>query len=343
MIKYIQNKKINYNRIEEVLVCSQESNQFTNRGPCKKRLENLLKRTLSIQEDKTIVCVSNGTLALHALMLFYKKRGLKKFISPSFTFPSCVVGGFNTKVVDISLETFSFKNDQKLIEENDCLIITNLFGTYPDNLEWILDKCKKSGTKVILDNASSPMTKINGINFCNLGDAAFGSLHHTKFMGFGEGGFIVIDKQHEEEINEILGFGFSINNYPRLYNKSSSNFKMADPAAAFIIQHIENYDLNRHQEIQKFLSEEVNKIKNVNLFNFKKDVFYGNLPLLFDRNIDESIFLPHNLEAKKYYYPIKKHKNSLSLYKRIINLPLHSLLSDYDIEVIVKVLREVSK
>jgi dTDP-4-amino-4,6-dideoxygalactose transaminase len=339
MIKYIQNKRIDYGKLEELLAPSEKTNQFSNRGPAKAALEKTLGELLDLPETKTVICTANGTMALHALFLFYRKKGARKFISPSFTFPSCAVGGFKTKTVDISLENYSFGDVDKVIDENDCLVITNLFGTYPKNLEEILEKCRRKDTKVILDNASSPLTTISGENICSLGDAAFGSLHHTKYLGFGEGGFIVIDKKEEETINRILGFGFTGKTAARISSVNSSNFKISDVSSASILQHISGYDLTNHMKNQNTLIEALSGLKGVDIFNYREGVVYGNLPLIYDDPMDVVFFRDNYIEAHKYYYPLKRHKNSLSLYARIINLPLHASLSDFEIEKVIKMVR----
>lgn len=343
MIKYVQNKTINYNVLESILAESTRLNHFTNEGPAKLLLESKLKEILKLPKRKSVVCATNGTAALHALILFYQKRGLKRFVGPSFTFPSCNVAGFKTKLVDISLENYLFDNEDVIIKDNDCIIITNLFGTYPKNLKEILDKCKRHDTKVILDNASSPLTMIEGENICSFGDAVFGSLHHTKYLGFGEGGFIVIDSEHEREINEILGFGFSKSASNRVSCIKSSNFKISDISSAATLQHVLRYDIKKHIDNQNMFLDMLAGLKGVSAFNYSAGVVYGNLPILFEHPIDKTIFRENQIEAHKYYYPLKKHKNSFFLYNRIINLPLHCDLQRSDIESMINVIKEAIK
>lgn len=343
MIKYVQNKTIDYKILKSILLQSTKSNHFTNEGPAKLLLENKLKEILELPKNKSVVCATNGTAALHALFFFYQKRGLEKFVGPSFTFPSCNVGGFKTKLVDISLENYLFDNEDTIIKDSDCIIVTNLFGTYPKNLKEILKKSKKHNTKVILDNASSPLTMIGDENICSLGDAVFGSLHHTKYLGFGEGGFIIIDSEHEREINEILGFGFSKSASSRVSCIKSSNFKISDVSSAAILQHVLRYDVKKHIDNQNMFLDMLASLKNVSAFNYKTGVVYGNLPILFKHPIDKSIFHENQIEAHKYYHPLKKHKNSFFLYDRIINLPLHCDLQRSDIKSMISVVEKAIK
>ncbi len=337
MIKYIQKKHINFIELENTLNESINLNHFTNRGPTKFLLENKLQDLLNIDSSKRVICVANGTLALHALMLFYEKKHKKniKWATPSFTFPSSVVGKFNASILDIELDTYTIALNDKNLNKFDGFIITNLFGTYPKNIDEWISECKKREKILIFDNASSPLSTLNQVNISNLGDASFGSLHHTKYLGFGEGGFIVINKQDYDEINSILGFGFDGMSVKRIYNKYSSNFKISDVSSAFILQHIKNYDIKKHKQVQDLLVEQISDIEKIKLFNYNKNVVYGNLPILFNKKIDHLIFRDQNIETHKYYYPLKNTKNSMNLYDRIVNFPLHCDLTEYEVEYII--------
>jgi dTDP-4-amino-4,6-dideoxygalactose transaminase len=334
MIRYIQNKEVDYARLQEILIESTESNHFANNGPTKSCLETLLHKLLNLKDDKAVVCVANGTLALHGLILFLSKKGIKRFVTPSFTFPSSVVNTSSVFVEDIDRETLTISLDKAA--NYDSVIITSLFGTYPDNIkEW-----KNTGKTIILDIASSPMTSIDGENISSFADYSFGSLHHTKYLGFGEGGFIIVPKDEYYDMVSTLGFGFKINNTKRIHDPNSSNFKMSDIAAAAIIQHIEKYDLKKHIEIQDDMVKFVESLTGVGPLKYNKGVVYGNLPLLFDGSVDKSFFLSNGLEVQKYYYPISNHENSLLLYDRIINFPLHSKLTRVQIKKMKRLLQD---
>lgn len=334
-INYIQQKKIDYSSVQKYLTLSFMHNQFTNNGPVKSLLEKRIEQLINCTPDKRVLCVANGTNALHALMFYYEKtlnRRLK-WVSPSFTFPSCVVDQSNTRLVDISLDTFTLREFD--VGDADGIIITNLFGTIVD-----FDISKFNNKIIIYDNASSFLSKdLDGKNICLKGDASFGSLHHTKTLGFGEGGFMVVDSDKYDALQAICGFGFS---YNRVHDVNSSNFKMSDPSAAFILQHIDNYNIARHIEVQDKLVGCISTIPNVLLFNYTPGVFYGNLPVLFNRPTQISAFRDVGIEANKYYKPLANHDNSNFLYDWIINFPLHMDLSDYDISNICDAIKAFS-
>ena len=61
------------------------------------------------------------------------------------------------------------------------------------------------------------------------------------------------------------------------------------------------------------------------------------------RKIDHLFFKDQGVEAHKYYYPLKKQKNSLALYNKIVNLPLHAGLTDYEVEYILSAIKKSIK
>jgi dTDP-4-amino-4,6-dideoxygalactose transaminase len=343
MINYVQKKIIREDRIKELLKKSFDMNQFTNNGPVKKDLELLLRSKLKISNNKSVVCLSNGTTACHALMFLYQKKlGKKlKWIVPSFTFPTPVIGGFSSKIVDINKETYTIDIEDAAVKNADGVIITNLFGTCNSIEEWE-EYCKKSGKILIFDNASSPMTKLNGKNICDFGDASFGSLHHTKYMGFGEGGFAVVPNDDYEALNSIANFGFTSQ---RIHSSLSSNYKMSEVSAAYCYAQIEAYDINKHVDIQQTLltSFQDANIEIFNISNKKANYVLGNLPILFKNSVDISSFRNLGVEANKYYKPLASFRNSKSLFSRIINLPLNESMTNYEIEMLRKVAVEVKK
>lgn len=342
MIKYIQRKNLNLQDTEKILQESVKLNHFSNRGPAKYKLERILENILEIENSKRVVALSSGTSALHALMfMFESEKGRKlRWATPSFTFPSAVVGGLKTRILDIDLSNYTIPLNEKTLKSYDGFIITNLFGTYPSNIsEWV-DRCQKNNKLLIFDNASSPMTKLDGKNFSNLGNASFGSLHHTKYLGFGEGGFAVVEKDHYDNLNNIAGFGFNGNSVERRHSNLSSNFKISDISAAAIIQHIQKYDLDKHLENQGKIINALADIPGVEPFNFREGVVYGNLPLLYKKPFDHLIYRSLGIESQKYYYPLRRHRNSVWVYRRIVNLPLHQDLTDYEIDMIISSIKE---
>ncbi len=338
ILNYLENKKISYSRVEELLDICTRHNVFTNNGPVKLMLEGKIAELIGLPLNKKVICVNNGTAALQSLIFYFEYIKQKKMLwgIPAFTFPSPVVNHNTCKIFDIDIDTLTIDCNAN-IDEVDGIIITNLFGTVVDIDYWV-DKCRDKNKILIFDNSSSFISKYKGSNICSYGDASFGSLHHTKFLGFGEGGFIVIDAEIKDYISGITNFGF-IGNHA--YKPDSFNFKMSDVSACFILQHIESYDLKLHLEVQNKILNCLNSIDGFFVFKgHESDIVYGSMPVIFNEEIDLSGFRRLGIEANKYYMPLDIHCiNAMNIYKRIINLPIYQSISEYQIEYMSRIIK----
>lgn len=342
MIKFLPTKDINLEEVNIILNESRKINHWTNNGPVKLMLEKTLHTLFELDNSKRVICVANGTLALHALMFLYNQKANKKlkWLSPSFTFPSVVVNESNTLLVDIELTNYSLDHNCDLIDECDGIVITNLFGTLADIKYW--EKLAKEKNKILIfDNAASALSKNDNKNICTYGNSCIGSLHHTKYLGFGEGGFIVIDNDDATPFEQICNFGFDTE---RKHKNSSSNFKMSDPNASFILAHVRNFSLVKHLDVQETYLKLLEKYENIKPFNYKKGIVYGNMPIIFKNPIEITEFRNLGIEANKYYRPLNNtHVNSNWLFDRIINLPLHSQMTEYEFKMIDDILNVLDK
>jgi dTDP-4-amino-4,6-dideoxygalactose transaminase len=338
MIKYLGEKNEEESQIRDLLAISGKNNHFTNNGPVKTLLEKKIEKLLSLPSSKRVICLSSGTSALHAIMFLCKQKyNTKKWVVPAFNFPSPVVGGaFDVDVLDIDLDSYTLNMADKTLKEYDGVIITNLFGTHSNMKEWE-QFCKKKGKILIFDNASSPLTKVDGESICSFGDYSFSSLHHTKTLGFGEGGFAVVNKEDYRALSAIGGFGYL---EERIHSPLSSNFKISDVSSAYILSHISNFSIKNYIDIQ---SKILSMLRDVGIapFNYRDGVVYGNLPILFNKKVEVNNFAEYNIEVKKYYRPLTRLKNSLDIYSRIINFPLHTDLKESDIANIVNSIKEM--
>lgn len=336
MINYISKPAVDFDRLEEYVSISERANQFSNDGPLKFMLEDRLTELLRVEPGKKLLVCSNGTTALHAIHLFLQmKENLSKWISPDFNFPSVRSLNALTDIIDIDLETCGIPLDAD-ISAYDGVIITNLFGTCQPLDHWT-QRCKAENKVLIVDNASSPLSVYQGKTLVNWGDFSFGSLHHTKIIGFGEGGFIVAPEEHYDDLKAILNFGFDIE---RNHHTYSSNFKMADTTASFILQYLDQFDLKKFVSIQNKL---VSELTDAGYSMFPSadadELVYGNLPILFEKPTDHLVFRKNNIEANKYYKPLTGLTNAMNIYSRIVNFPLHQNLTSYEIKLMIKTIK----
>lgn len=335
-VNWLNRKTPDFSRVEALLGDSIRKNHYTNSGPLGKKLEDLFREKLEIEDSKIIRVTSNGTAALHALvegMRLYHSKDLK-FATHAWTFPSAAIGPLHdTQIVDLTLD---FDIDLNQVTAVDGIIVTNPFGYLmgvDSHIKWA-----KSNRKILIyDNAAAPLSYSMGktsINSLNLGDGSFISLHQTKLLGFGEGGLLVADKKYEEAIDQAMNFGFDRD---RNWHPHSSNYRMSDLSAAFIYDHVErNFD--RICEHSASLEDVFDKVCDHNgwkkMRNRADDWCLLNSFVFFTE--DKNIKNLENFEWKKYYKPLKDLPVAQSFYSKVICLPSHLEVSAYDLKSLMK-------
>jgi dTDP-4-amino-4,6-dideoxygalactose transaminase len=341
MISYVAPKYGKFQRVKSLLAISRKLNHFTNNGPVKDMLEGKLAAILGLNSNKKVICLSSGTSALHALMFLEQRDGPKRWACPAFTFPSAVVGGaFDVDILDISPDTATLPLDHSLLKPYDGIILTTLFGSHIDLALWE-QYCDLEKKTLIIDNASSPLSKVDGKNICQYGKYTFGSLHHTKYLGVGEGGFAVVPAEDYSDMLAISNFGFNDN---REHHALSSNFKMSDISAAHTLGHVEKYNVQRHVDIQNSIVDQLKDVEAIRFLNYGPEVVYGNLPIVFHERskTDHVYFQSMNVVANKYYKPLGNFPHSQKLYDQIVNLPLYDSLTKTEIRRIVEAAKTYS-
>jgi dTDP-4-amino-4,6-dideoxygalactose transaminase len=210
MINWVPNKQINNNKINKLLQNSINKNQFTNNGPNVQLLEKIIKEKLQINDTKCVIAVTNGSVALHSLttgIQYYHNQNIN-WATQSFTFPPSAQGTLsNIKIVDIDKD--GGLDLDELDNNINGIIVTNIFGNIVD-IEKYENWSNKNNKFLIFDNAATPFTFYKGKSCCNYGHGCTISFHHTKPLGFGEGGAIIVDKKYENNIRCLNNFGIDL-------------------------------------------------------------------------------------------------------------------------------------
>lgn len=345
-IKWLANKKINYEKVDYLFNSTIKSQQFTNNGPNVQLLENTIRKLYGIDDNKAIVAVCNGSIAIQLLAKaidIYHKKNIK-WCTQSFTFPPSVQMNLSdTEIIDIDLE-----GGINLEEVNDTiegLIITNVFGNVV-NIDKYENFCKKYNKYLIFDNAATHYTFYKNKNCLNYGIGSSISFHHTKPMGFGEGGAIIINKEYENILRSLINFGYGIEENFSIYSNYGTNGKMSDISAIYIIQYLEDNlkkITDKHQQLFNYLESKLNN--NFQLypsFHDKNKNCVSCFCLLF-KNYEiskkiEKILTENNIFCRKYYYPLKETKNTVYLYNKILCLPCNIDINENDIDNLIQLI-----
>ena len=329
MINWVAKKHINFDKVNKLLINNLNTNQFANYGPNVKKLELLLRDKLLIDSSKSIICVTNGSAAIHALVcgmnMFYNKE--LRWATQSFTFPSSAQGILKDNII-VDIDNGGGLDLNKLneyIDKIDGIIVTNVFGNIVD-----IDKyekwCKVNDKLLLFDNAATVYTFYKNKNSLNYANGASISFHHTKPIGFGEGGAIIVDNIYESEIRRCINFGISTQNNI-CYDIYGSNFKMSEITAAFIIQYLDNFDkiIDHHNNLYDHLKKKLIQYPNISLYpNFSdNNPFVACFCLLADK-FDKSFInkiLTDGIFCRKYYVPLNATTYAMNIYNKILCLP----------------------
>jgi len=331
MSQFVLNKKINYTRLAEYLEPAHNTNQFSNGGRAARELENRARELLKIGDSKAIIATSSGSSALHAILFAVMRHNNAnmRVCTQDFTFPSNSQGPATGPIItDIDQNCNMNVYDEFAHEYGQINIVTNCFG-HIQELDSILMHAQENKKFIIFDNAASPYSFFNGINTCNLGQASYISLHHTKHIGFGEGGLAIVDAHLEEGVRVACNFGL----VQGQFNERGSNFKISEVAAASILQYWDSFDINEMQK--KLIDNYYNKLFEINKNyqgipypnNSDEDNFFPScLPFIFEQPTDIQEF-PYE-DCKKYYYPLRGLPVSKHVYDRIICFPITGGIND---------------
>lgn len=350
-INLIPNKSINFNTVTKLLKNSSKNGQFTNNGPNVQLLESTIRHLYKIEDNKAIVAVSNGSIAVQLLAMvievFHKQK--INWCSQSFTFPPSVQMNLSdTKIVDIDLDGGIDLGD--LDNDTDGLIITNVFGNVVD-IDKYIKYCEKNQKFLIFDNAATHFTFYKGKNCLNYGCGASISFHHTKPMGFGEGGAIILDKKYENTLRCLINFGYGLESNPSIFSRYATNGKMSDVAAVYIIQYLENKFqeiVTKHKQhyvyLKKKLTEKGLDIQLFPSFHDENEICVSCFCLLF-HNRDISIkmketLLKNDIFCRKYYHPMADTKNATDIYDKILCIPCNIQMDESNLEFLINLISD---
>lgn len=348
-VEWINKKNIDYKRVEGLLYDSVASNQLSNGGPAVKKLEDLIKSILKIDDNKSIILTNNGTSALHALVSGLNAHNRKKlrFATQSFTFPPSAQGPLNNSIiVDISSKTgYGPDLDSINIEDVDGLIVTNVFGYCVDISKY--EKWAQKHNKILIyDNAATPYTFYKGTNVCNYGVGSVISFHHTKPLGFGEGGAIVVDNKYKDLVWSMCNFGKDFSSEEFTWSRYGSNYKMSDLAAAFIIHQLDSFKqtVAHHRKLYDHFSSNITNDRVRLIPNFSESIpFTSSLIIIAEtEELATDIIQKFNslrVCCKRYYKPLEDLPVATDLYNRIVCFPCHL---DMDVEVVDIIVKRIN-
>ncbi len=347
-MNWVALKDIDNENVNKLMSKPLKTNQFTNGGANIKLLEESIKTWFKIDDSKSVIMVTNGSVAIQALSagIEYFEKTCLKWATQAFTFPPSAQSNLsNVKIVDIDKDGGIDIN--KVDSTINGLIVTNIFGNVVD-IEKYENFCGDHNKFLIFDNAATGYTEYKGKNCLNYGTGCTISFHHTKPFGFGEGGAIIVDKKYEKSIRCLNNFGIGLTE--KYWVPEGNNNKMSEVSAIYILQYLKrNVDtiINSHNELYLYFKEQMikNNVTHFKLFpSFHDGIIVPScFCILFD-NYDDSIrerLLENNIQARKYYHPLDNSKVANEIFDSILCIPCNIDMDKSDIDMIYDIFKDI--
>lgn len=354
--------------IQEVI----DAAAFINGGVVKE-FQTSLEKYLHV---KHVIPCGNGTDALQIAMMALGFKPGDEVITSNFTFVATVevlcLLGLKPVLVDVDPKSFNMDIDQlkkKISSKTKAIVPVHVFGQCA-NMDEIMAVAKKHGAKVVEDVAqaigavytSSDGTKKQA---GTIGDIGCTSFFPSKNLGaFGDGGAIFTnDDKLAEKMRSIVNHGMGIRYH---YNTIGINSRLDTIQAAILnvkLKHLDEYAAARNKAAQ-FYNRALEGVKELDtpfISPYTTHVFHQYTlktkgidrdllqKKLAEVNIPSMIYYPLPLHSQEAYTYLGMTDNdfpvTLDLCKRVISLPMHTELSDdqlnYITENVKRIVREL--
>ena len=342
---------------------------WVSQGPAAKKFEETISNYLNIKEA---ISATNCTCALHLSLLACGVGPGSEVLVADYTFPatghSVLYCGAKPVFIDINPDTYNIdpeKIEEKITERTRAIIPVHTFGQ-PADMTPILKTGEKYNIAIIEDAACALGARYKNSFAGCIGDIGCFSFHARKGITTGEGGMVVTNNPslgrkirflsvfgmtsawHREALKEFIIPSFTEVGY---------NYKMSDITAAIGIAQMKKLDgiIERKRYLAEYWNEKLDEIEN--LSNPKTDSnglhVYQSYVALTDRKINRNKLIvnlhkkgiqtqigTYSSHIQPVYQSHDKCPVSLDIYKRAITLPLYYSLTENDIDIIVKELKD---
>lgn len=228
-------------------------NQLSNFGPLVHQLEARLAVMLNVDANRVVV-FSNCTDALAAAVS--SQSSSRKLVLPGYSFVATLraaqMAGFaDIEVVDVAEKDWVLDLPMQNPSDDYLLMPVAPFGANPSSI------AKKFTGKTTVIDAAASIGSMPDLSAIEVGHAFCFSLHSTKVLGAGEGGFAVFGTE------DWADKARSWSNFGRIeggFSPKGINAKMSEVQAAFCLSRVEDWDAERLDWLQaQSLAQEVNQ------------------------------------------------------------------------------------
>ncbi|MEM0896163.1 MAG: aminotransferase class I/II-fold pyridoxal phosphate-dependent enzyme [Verrucomicrobiota bacterium] len=325
----------------------QGNGRFTNFGPLCREFEQRLADSFS-DGDVHVATASSGTTAISLALRALELPKDARILTPSLTFPgtasAILTAGGIPVFADVEAESWKLTPQiaKHILTKThlDAVLPIAIFGSPADSSGWD-DFTAKTGIPVVVDAAGAFGNQ-------SIGESAVTafSLHATKPLATGEGGFVVSkDAKLIERFRSLTNFGFDNG----LVHHAGTNGKLSEYHAAVGLAALEDWS-EKARKRRELASKFIEMTKRLRVpaslpadhWNWIRSVWVLRL-----RHHDAEVVLrelgARGVEARRWYCPPLHLQPAFShcelagdlrvtdqLSAELIGLPFHPFLSDTD-------------
>lgn len=341
------------------------SRRYSNFGPLVQELEARMAARLRAPEGKPgVVTVANATLGLELALLALRLPPGAHVLVPALTFvasaASIVRAGLVPLLCDVAeggwVLTPELAGSLLRDRQVGAVMPITTYGCTEGIARW--DRFAAAyGVPVVMDAAGA---------FDNHGDAgrsgAVFSLHATKALGAGEGGFLVsTDPGLVAEVRRLANFGIDLST--GMVPSVGTNGKLSEYHAAVALASLDGWEPRRQRRIalhRHYVGELARYCPSVQLQRRPVDGVYSIMPVSLPQGVlagDAMVRLgSEGVETRRWYCPtLESHvafrnmpiagelKVSRELSDRLLALPFHPFMSEEDVSTVCRKLAAVVK
>jgi dTDP-4-amino-4,6-dideoxygalactose transaminase len=240
---------------------------YSNSGPLVTQLEDRLRQHLRVP-DAGVITTANATVGLTSTLLAKKVPAGSLCVMPSWTFVATPhaarAAGLTPWFHDVDRRTWALNPDnvmeslRGMMRPVGALIVVSPFGAPIDVDAW-QEFEDRTGIAVVVDSAAAFDTVRPSRIPCVV------SLHATKILGAGEGGFIATTDSHLlERVKACCNFGFQGS---RIAMLPALNAKMSEYHAAVALASLASWPETRarHSNIAEWYRQGVTGMDRISL------------------------------------------------------------------------------
>ena len=327
-----------------------DSTWISSRGKFIEKFEENIKH---VTESNYCTSVCNGTTALHlALMCLGIKNG-DKVIAPDFTYVATVnpikYVGAEPILVDVRGDDWNIsyeevvKNYEKDVK---AIILVDIYGAPPKDLDKILEFAKDKGVFVIEDSAESLGGSYNSKPCGSLADVGIFSFFGNKTITTGEGGALVTNNDKINYLSKKIRDQGNSEYQKYHHDILGHNFRMTNIQAAIGCAQIEKLEpiLSDKQNILNWYKKHLNNnvVFQVLGDNIKSSNWMVSFLIEKDRDSAINKLKKFQIETRPFFPPVstmpfyKNCSNIKSQYisKKGISVPSYPQLKESDVKKI---------